>query len=168
LLPVPAGLQVYGFSFVAMVALGMVQLHTSPPHTWPPPGQSVSLRQASPAANAVDAPNSAIEPTNVATEPRKKAFIRITSKEAVAQHTGGYLGMMIGLQFVILDRGFRAEMRSNRVPLGVDQVKVVLPTSSPKFLATMSRLMDWLNLVETAEVDAQEAIHETPTDRCRR
>src|SRR5882762_7307823 len=97
---VPAGLQVYGLFGSAGVAIILFQLQTSPPQTMPPPGQSVSLKQPSPAANAEGALNSATEPTNVASEPRKKAFIRITSGEHVAQPArGDLLATRSGLQF---------------------------------------------------------------------
>jgi hypothetical protein len=65
-IPVPAATQVNGFIASAGIASILVQSQTSPPQTMPPPGQSVSLKQPSPAASALDAENKATEPTKVA------------------------------------------------------------------------------------------------------
>jgi hypothetical protein len=81
---VPAGLHVNDFR-PSGAGCGLFQLHTASPQAVP--GQSVSLKQGSPSAKAVDATNRDTEPTRVASDPRSKALIQLASKKgALAQH----------------------------------------------------------------------------------
>src|SRR5882724_9482296 len=98
----------------------LVQLHTSPPQVMPLPGQSVSLMQGSPSAKAVDALNSATEPTNVASEPRKKAFIRDNLQRGCSTAQRRLLGNDDRVTVRELDRCFHSEMRGRSVALRVE------------------------------------------------